>query len=552
MNNGVVRKGIILGLVILFVGAGVSLNVVGYNKNVIKNEIILNNDWTEEDKLLALDGADDDWFGSSVSIDGNYAIIGAYHDDDLGGNSGAAYIFRRSGTSWSQQAKLLALDGADDDWFGSSVSIDGDYAIIGAYRDDDLGENSGAAYIFRRSGTSWLQQAKLLPSDGDTIDEFGYSVSIDGNYAVIGAPRYNDNGNECGAAYVFYRSGSSWSQQAKLLASDKEADDSFGYSVSIDGDTVLIGAWANDDYGDASGSAYVFVRSGTVWSEQAKLLPSDGATLDLFGGSVSVNGDFAIVGSPRDDDKGDGSGSAYVFVRSGSVWSQQEKLVASDGAESDEFGYSLSIDGELAIIGSRYDDDSGSASGSAYIFLRNGPIWLQKEKLLASDGKTTDWFGCSVSIDGITALIGAVYDDDNGDNSGSAYTFVRDNDPPDPPSINGPTSGKVGIDYPYTFTSEDPEGEKVSYTIRWGDGEETDWTNFQDSGPPGYTESHAWYNLGNYVIQARAKDVYNANSNWSTLEINIPRTRSLTDLMLLRLYEQFKNEFIRYLIGLII
>ena len=173
---------------------------------------------------------------------------------------------------------------------------------------------------------------------------------------------------------MYVRSNGVWSEQAKLTASDGVADDLFGHSVSIDGDTAVIGAFRDDDNGSNSGSAYVYVRSDGVWSEQAKLTASDGAQDDSFGYSVSIDGDTVVVGA-MDDDNGSGSGSAYVYVRSNGVWSEQQKLTASDGATGDYFGYSVSIDGDAVIIGASGDEDNGNASGSAYVFVRSNGVW---------------------------------------------------------------------------------------------------------------------------------------------------------------------------------
>jgi hypothetical protein len=388
----------------------------------------------EQAKLVAADGAADDMFGWSVAIsgDGNTAIIGAYEDDDKGTDSGSAYIYIRSGTSWSQQAKLVAADGATNDIFGISVAIssDGNTAIIGAIYDDDKGSNSGSAYIYIRSGTSWSQQAKLVPADGAGSDYFGKSVAIssDGNTAIIGAYADDDKGTDSGSAYVFTRAGTTWSQQAKLVPADGAASDLFGYSVAIssDGNTAIIGAYADDDKGSGSGSAYIYTRAGTVWSQQAKLVAADGAVSDQFGISVAISsdGNTAIIGAYDDDDKGTGSGSAYIYTRAGTVWSQQAKLVAADGAASDRFGYSVAIsgDGNTAIIGAHYDDDKGTDSGSAYIYIRSGTTWSQQAKLVAADGANSDYFGYSVAIssDGNTAIIGAYGDG----TKGSAYIFT--------------------------------------------------------------------------------------------------------------------------------
>jgi len=382
--------------------------------------------WPELDKLLAADAAAGDRFGYSVSVSGDYAIVGAYYD-----YSGSAYIFKRSDANWSEQAKLTAADGAIDDYFGISVSISGDYAIVGAFRDDDNWTNSGSAYIFTPNDVdpnNWDQVAKLTAADGAGDDEFGYSVSISGDYAIVGADRDDDYGSNSGSAYIFKRDGASWSQQAKLNASDGAFEDYFGYSVSISGDYSIVGAWGDDDNGSNSGSAYIFKRDGTGWSQQAKLTASDGAASDYFGDSVSISGDYAIVGAWADDGYNNTilfAGSAYVFKRDGTIWSQQTKLTAADGAIDDYFGDSVSISGDYAIVGAYSDDDNGSSSGSAYIFKRSGMSWSQQAKLLATDGAGFDWFGYSVSISGDYSIVGAYCDDDNGSYSGSAYMFGK-------------------------------------------------------------------------------------------------------------------------------
>jgi nucleoside-specific outer membrane channel protein Tsx len=268
--------------------------------------------------------------------------------------------------------KLTASDGAADDQFGYSVAIAGDYALVGARFDDDKGVDSGSAYIFKRDGTSWNQQAKLTASDGAAGDRFGYSVAIAGEYALVGALYDDDKGVNSGSAYIFKRDGTSWNQQAKLTASDGAAGDQFGWSVAIAGDYALVGALYDADKGVNSGSAYIFKRDGISWNQQAKLTASDGAAGDQFGHSVAIAGEYALVGAHLDDDNGTDSGSAYIFKRDGTSWNQQAKLTASDGAAGDQFGYSVAIAGDYALVGARLDDDNGSASGSAYIYMLRG------------------------------------------------------------------------------------------------------------------------------------------------------------------------------------
>ncbi len=343
---------------------GIFLSIVLVNVNAVETPF----------KVVASDGVEDDQFGGSVSLSGNTALVGAENDDDNGSDSGSAYLFQRDGSgNWLQQAKLLPSDdGAAGDYFGVSVSLSGNAALVGAYGDKDVNGNSlGSAYIFQDDGSgNWTQQAKLLATDAGANDFFGATVSLSGNSALIGA--YRDNGN-AGSAYIFQRDGSgNWVQQAKLLPSDDgAAGDFFGTSVSLSGNIALVGAKGDDDNGSASGSAYLFQRDGSGnWVQQAKLLPSDdGAAGDFFGTSVSLSGNTALVGAKGDDDNGDASGSAYLFQRDGSGnWTQHAKIITDDGDVSDSFGRSVSLSGDFALIGSYLDDDNGNASGSAYFF----------------------------------------------------------------------------------------------------------------------------------------------------------------------------------------
>jgi len=485
--------------------------------------------WTEEKKLLASDGEAGDNFGCYVSLSKDTALIGAWLDDDNGYYSGSAYVFIRNGTTWTHQAKLLALDGGPTNLFGWSVSLDNDTALIGAYWDDDNGAHSGSAYVFTRNGNTWTQQAKLLPSDGTTMDYFGYSVSLSGDTAIISAPLDADNGDASGSAYVFIRSGTTWTQQAKLLAADGAQGDNFGIRVFLAGDTVLIGASADDD---VRGSAYVFTRTGTTWTQQAKLLASDGQSNDFFGWFVSLSGDTALIGAPGDSDDGDSSGSGYVFTRTGTTWTQQAKLVASDGYTWDYFGYAVSINGDTGIITAPQDDDNGVDSGSAYVFTRTGTTWTEQKKLLASDGQEGDTFGWwSVSLDGNSALISSCRDDDNGLDSGSAYVFTEicENQPPEIPAApTGPSSGKNGLEYTFSAITTDPDEDNISYFFDWDDGENSSWVGPFPSGTTAST-THAWLEKGTYHVKVKAKDENGAETNWSPIHpISITIAPNLT------------------------
>ncbi|MCH7638299.1 MAG: hypothetical protein IH855_02385 [Bacteroidetes bacterium] len=378
-----------------------------------------------EHKLTASDGAAEDIFGFSVSLSGDRALVGAIGDDDLGSASGSAYVFERQGDgSWLEVDKLTASDGAAIDAFGNSVSLSGDRALVGARGDDDLGNRSGSAYVFERQGDgSWLEVFKLTASDGAAEDLFG-SVSLSGDHALVGAQWDDDLGTDSGSAYVFERQGDgSWLEVDKLTASDGAAFDRFGSSVSLsEGTRALVGARDDDDPAE-SGSAYVFERQGDgSWLEVDKLTASDGAADDVFGISVSLSGDHALVGANGDDDLGSASGSAYVFERQeDGSWLEVDKLTASDGAAFDAFGFSVSLSGDRALVGALGDDNF---SGSAYVFAQQGDgSWLEVDKLTASDGAAFDRFGSSVSLSGDHALVGATEDDDLGLSSGSAYVF---------------------------------------------------------------------------------------------------------------------------------
>ena len=369
-------------------------------------------------KLLPDDGEEGDYFGTSVAISGPTAIVGARWDDAPGYDSGSAYLFDI--TTGRQTAKLLPGVAATGDNFGTSVAISGATAIVGALYDDDNGATSGSAYLFDISDpANPTQLFKLLPDDGAADDRFGVSVAISSATAIVGAYHDNDNGAISGSAYLFDTT--TGRQIAKLLPDDGAADDWFGISVAISGATAIVGARYDDDNGAESGSAYLF---DTATGRQiAKLLPDDGAADDHFGYSVAISGATAIVGARNDDDNGTDSGSAYLFDTA--TGRQIAKLLPNDGGSYDWFGWSVGISGATAIVGAVYDDDNGANSGSAYLF--DTTLGRQMAKVLANDGVRLDWFGLSVGISGVpgneTAIVGASGDDDNGTISGSAYLF---------------------------------------------------------------------------------------------------------------------------------
>jgi hypothetical protein len=389
--------------------------------------------WTQQTKLVANDGAATDYFGNSVAISGETVIVGASNDDIVpNGGQGSVYIFIRNGANWTLQIKLIANDGGAADHFGHSVDISGETVIVGA-RDDDVSTNSdqGSAYIYIRNGASWTLQQKLTANDGAAGDFFGYSVGISGNTLVIGAFLDVIGTNVAqGSAYIFIRNGVTWTQQAKLIANDGAGGNRFGNSVAILGETVVVGAFtANIGTNLSQGSAYIYRSVGGTWQSQ-KQIASDGATSDQFGFSVAVSNDTAVVGAPLDDTGAfTDAGAAYVFVKTGANWTQQSKLLSPDPGSNEKFGASVAISEDRIIIGAPEDNNGASIDqGAAYIFFRSGTNWIPQPKLTASDGLAFDNFGISVSISGNRAIVGA-HRNNIGTNAdqGSAYVFRESN-----------------------------------------------------------------------------------------------------------------------------
>ena len=388
-------------------------------------------DFISEQKVTASDGASIDYFGQAVSISGDTMVVGSYADNNIYQDSGSAYIYERAGNgTWSEVAKLIASDTDSGDLFGYVVSISGDTLVVGAPQVDDNGVDSGSAYIYERAGDgTWSAVAKLTASDAASGDLFGLAVSISGDRVVVGSYADNENGLDSGTAYIYERAvDGTWPEVVKLTASDGFSSDYFGNEVAISGDTVLVGAPHEDnENGFNSGSAYIYERAvdGT-WPEVAKLTASDGAPYDYFGHAVSISGDTIVVGAYRDDFDCSNCGSAYVFERNTKgQWIETQKLFASDAEADDYYGLIVSLSGDTVVVGAAKADDNGTESGSAYIYEQAGDgTWSEVAKLTASDGSSADYFGQAVSISGDWVVVGGYLDDnENGSDSGSAYVF---------------------------------------------------------------------------------------------------------------------------------
>ncbi|NER51748.1 MAG: hypothetical protein F6J92_34925 [Symploca sp. SIO1A3] len=380
-------------------------------------------------KLQPSDLQRNDQFGISVAISGEMAIVGAqYADLPSKPGAGAAYIFKLAGGTWQLQQKLQPSDLQRNDNFGHSVAISGDVAIVGAYLADAPGKpNAGAAYIFKLEGGTWQQQ-KLQPPDLQQGEQFGISVAISGEVAIVGA-RFADapGKTDAGVAYIFKLEGGTWQQQQKLQPSDLQGYDHFGVSVAISEEVAIVGAWLADAPGKPdAGVAYIFKLAGGTWQQQQKLQPSDLQRNDNFGISVAISGEVAIVGAFQADAPGKpDAGVAYIFKWEGGTWQQQQKLQPPDLQRNDNFGRSVAISGEVAIVGAHSTDAPGIVdTGAAYIFKLAGGTWQQQQKLQPPDLQRNDNFGISVAISKELAIVGAWQADAPGIvDAGAVYIF---------------------------------------------------------------------------------------------------------------------------------
>jgi len=440
--------------------------------------------FTLQQKLTAADGAANDYLGYAVALDGDTALVGAPYDDVNGMEQGSAYVFVRNGAGWTQQARLIAQqDGTSFDYFGIAVALDGDTALVGAvYGPGSVGSEQGAVYVFVRGGTTWTQQARLNAGDGQSQDQFGAAVALRGDTALVGAFNHqiSSTSGKTGAAYIFVRNGGAWTQQARLSANDGEADDRFGFSVALDGDTALIGAPADNVGANADqGSAYFFTRNGTGWTQQPRLNHGPAAANDQFGNAVALSGEKALIGAylyGSDDQgavftfkrraagwagtdttrapnpkagahfgvsvamsgdtavvgaslglftQGVDQRSAYVFVYGGE-WFLVRHLGPELGAANDRFGYAVALDGDTALVGAYRGAAAGADQGAAYAFVLRDSRSVEQQKLFANDGAAGDYFGAAVTLDADTLAVGVPGDDigANGE-QGSVYVFTR-------------------------------------------------------------------------------------------------------------------------------
>lgn len=392
-----------------------------------------------------------------------------------GRDAGAVHVYTYNGVGWDLQDEIMPSDGYTGDNFGNSLALQGDHLVIGAFNADTPEPSSGAAYVFTRTSTLWSQQARFpdaasgLNLDLEYEDQFGYAVAIDASTVAVTAPRDDDAAEDAGAVYVFARDATGWELQAKILSPSSSGNTYFGQSVALDGDILIVGT-----PGESGGAVYVFGRDAGVWSHVARLQPGDIQEGDLFGTSLSLDGSTLLIGAKADDldtSEARDQGSAYIFAKDSSgAWSEQSKLTAMDSAAGDTLGTSVVLQGDLALVSAVGDQDRGFLSGSIYVYLRNGAIWSDAGKLTASNGASGDLFGYSIAIDDDHVVAGAV-----GKNSGDGAAYVMTlalptNLPPTsdagpdqiPPCIQPGTTASVTLD---GSDSSDPNGDALTY--RW-------------------------------------------------------------------------------------
>ncbi len=427
--------------------------------------------WMEHLKIVAPDRDREDRFSKSIAISGDFAVIGAHREnrDENGNNqilkSGGAYFFKRDNSgNWNFHQKVVPADRAEDDNFGTAVSISGNYAAIAAYKKDTTLNDvfyyqTGTVYLFEKDENDhWQQKQQLFASDFDSLNYFGKSVSISVDHLIVGAAYRNEYDTQnhlqiqAGVAYIFERNANGvWIEKQKLIASDLAPFDIFGWSVSIEGDIAVVGAYKQDKDNNGhnskkdAGAAYVFERDNASgnWGQTSKLTASDRSAGDWFGYSVSNWGDYIVVGAHQEDPDENGltnlsnAGAAYIFKRDNAGnWTEQTKIVASDRTAGDEFGYSVAINNQNIVVGARKQDlDENSSNnmpdaGAAYIYQLKNNQWLQTDKLTHSDRRAGDWLGFSVAIDNTTCFAGAFAEDEDAQghntlpNAGSVYIFT--------------------------------------------------------------------------------------------------------------------------------
>jgi FG-GAP repeat protein len=381
--------------------------------------------WPEQ-KVIANNGQALDAFGQSIALRDTTALIGAV---DVNSWEGAIYVFTQQDGVWMQGQEFMADDGVPNDraTFGTAIMIDGDTAVIGALGAKVNGHaNQGAAYVFTETGGFWTQAAKLVADDGDANNYFGQAAAIAGDNIVVGAYGASVDGNALqGAAYVYTKVGGTWTFAKKLVADDGVGGEFFGRSVAMSGTRALIGApYTTVDVAASRGAVYVYDGSTSDWTQTGKIVADSGDPGDAFGFSLAATPTHMVVGA---NGSNGAKGGAFVFADEGD-WTQEARLLADDGAVGDDMGYAVAIDGTTVIVGAdRAAIDGHTQQGAAYVFAESDGTWTQTEKLTSSDSQTDEFYGAFVALSDETALVGVPYATIDGNAmQGAAYFYQRD------------------------------------------------------------------------------------------------------------------------------
>lgn len=383
----------------------------------------------ELQKIHAFGGGTGDNFGWSVAVDGEFAVIGEVHDDHTFFDTGTASVYRLVSGTWIFIGRVTSPDPESSSWFGYSVDIEGDVLVVGSpFHDTVDGFDAGLAYVYRFDGGNFVYNGTLEASDGHAFSEFGYSVSVSSYLGVeriaVGARSNDEIAPQAGAVYIFEYNDDSWEEADKITANDAAEDDKFGWSVSLSGRFLGVGAPGNDDAGLTTGSAYIYEKISFIWLRRATITADDAAAGDNFGWDVAIDDDATLlVGAYRNDEAALDAGAAYVFRRDVATWPQEAKLMASNALQDDCFGYSVALKDDMAIIGAVHDDTGFPTTGSAYVCQYDGVAWAETARLEATDGWGGDRLGWDVSTDGASVLVSASYSDDVNQDAGSAYFF---------------------------------------------------------------------------------------------------------------------------------
>ena len=386
-------------------------------------------------KIITTDPVQDARFGSAIAVDGDTLVIGAPGANGNVNRSGAAYVYQNTSGVWTQAARLTASDGAANDLFGRSVAIHNGVIVVGANGSDSAGPNAGAAYVFNRNGSLWTEAQKLLPAQaGDAY--FGFSIAIHNDTIAVGAPYSNSGFTNSGSVYLFDAGPGGWTQTARFATSTGGAvlSDLFGWDVALNNDLLVVGAYLAD-------KVHVYSRSGSTWQNTGQIRGNDTQTNDRFGYSVATDGARILVGATHDDDTGNNAGSAYLFALAGGVWQQTSKFVPglSHSPSGSNFGWAVDLAGDRAVIGAPNHKglQDKEESGAAYLYRHNGSNWLMDGLLTANDANQFDHLGTALALSSLHSLAGAPDSIVNPANAGAVYYFDTPGDggQPIPPQV---------------------------------------------------------------------------------------------------------------------